>query len=382
MRVQHGILLCSLLLFLASGLWYAIDHQYLLVTVRTGESFKPDQAKDKTITLSWYQGDTLHTDTQRVLWPEHEAERIKNMVNAWLAHLQEERLLPGTVHVETVALVPSRTEAIINLSEPLFSLCTSIAEKAYLLEGLLMTICHAEPSITAVRFLVHNNLWLDDHLEMRNSIPTAGFMNKKIPQFKVTSQPLRTVIINPAGDSKRTGRIIGHEFERTLTLDAALSMVESLRRSPMNVLLTRTFGETVDSLHVMHMVNQRPTDLFIDLRCYETTQRVPEISVYYYAAQPETDFWQKKSPQLALVPINRTYLKHVALSRSYATAVSSHLAQVLGAHAIVHAPQGLPLTPLVGITQPSIVIECGVVKKEDFVALSQELSNFIAFYGQ
>ena len=73
----------------------------------------------------------------------------------------------------------------------------------------------------------------------------------------------RIVVLDPAGDAKRTGRRIGDSFERGLTLQCAEKIKEIIeaRSSHIKVVITRMPGDNVYDLQNASLSNRIHADL-------------------------------------------------------------------------------------------------------------------------
>lgn len=117
----------------------------------------------KTITLHWFCRDTWHKDTQTIVWEQNQIN-CQRIINAWLDNAVQEEIISYDVHAESVALT-SAHEAIISFDGTIFSGQASIHEKLMIIQGITRSIKNAIPEIQSVRFLLHQELYLDPHLD-------------------------------------------------------------------------------------------------------------------------------------------------------------------------------------------------------------------------
>src|SRR5579863_2631895 len=75
------------------------------------------------------------------------------------------------------------------------------------------------------------------------------------------------VILDPAGDAKRTGRQISDSFERGITLQCVEKIKTILERVPyVKVIISRLPGDTVYELQNASLANRLQADLFINFK--------------------------------------------------------------------------------------------------------------------
>jgi len=117
----------------------------------------------KIITLHWFSRDSWHKDTQTIVWEQNQIN-CERVINAWLDNALQEELIMYDVHSESVALTSSN-EAIVSFDGSLFSGQASIYEKLMIIQGITHSVKDAIPEIQSIRFLLHQELYLDPHLD-------------------------------------------------------------------------------------------------------------------------------------------------------------------------------------------------------------------------
>lgn len=195
--------------------------------------------------------------------------------------------------------------------------------------------------------------------------------------FGEKKQVQRVVILDPAGDAKRTGRRIGDNFERGLTLQAAEKIKEMLgERAPhIKVVITRMPGDIVYDLQNASLANRIHADLFINLNFYYTQETKPTVFLYQFSYG--NDFAQGESG-LVLHNYDQAYLinKQVtdAMGQLFKKALAEQKYQSLFTVASLCS---MPIKPLIGIVAPSIAIEAGLKNKELWHHYVEPLANAI-----
>ena len=163
-----------------------------------------------------------------------------------------------------------------------------------------------------------------------------------------------TIMIDPAGDARTTGRIIGDSFERAVTLDLALALKKALEADGYSVLITRSTGQTVLPLQNANFANRLHPDLYISLHCYDNPDQKFAISLYTMSrAEP----FIAAVPELSLLPIHKAHWPAHRDTEKIGNAIHETLLQLYGHQFLMSLIVGLPLAPLIGIQSPAISIE-------------------------
>lgn len=192
-----------------------------------------------------------------------------------------------------------------------------------------------------------------------------------------------TIMIDPAGDAQNPGREIGESFERGLTLQCANKLKQELiQQIPhVQVIITRTPGETVQSLHYAIFANRVRPNLYLRIGFYQEQCMPTNFALFYYCQNP-TDFWHKPNP-LQFYTIDQAHLLYLNLTKQFAQSFLKTLQnnQINS----VFMSQGLfavPIKPLVGIQAPALYLEAGLYHADDWhylikpiVACMQEIAR-------
>ena len=184
-----------------------------------------------------------------------------------------------------------------------------------------------------------------------------------------------TIMLDPAGDAKHTGRIIGDTFERAVTLSIAQALEKALH-SKLNctVIITRSPGEIVSPLQNANFSNRLPVDLFINLNCYQAAHEKLSLYLYYFSyGKPFTS----TPPKQSLIRFDKAHLLSIDCTKIYTQQIAQTLHRS-NAHTIkTYGPFSLPSTALMGITAPAISIEFCITGKEDWKATIKPLATAI-----
>lgn len=177
-----------------------------------------------------------------------------------------------------------------------------------------------------------------------------------------------TIMIDPAGDAKHTGRLIQDTLERGISLQCAeeLKKVIMQKYSNVRVVLTRTPGETIQPLQHAAFSNRLSADLFLSIHFYPEQENPAHITLYHYIENPTVDYWYKPI-ELCFYQTNQAHLMHLTTTKKWGL----EMLRVLQDSQIskYFEPRGffgIPLQPLVGIQAPAILVEVGLKNKQDW----------------
>lgn len=177
-----------------------------------------------------------------------------------------------------------------------------------------------------------------------------------------------TIMIDPAGDAKHTGRLIQDTLERGISLQCAEQLKAKLvQKFPaIRVVLTRVPGETIQHLQNASFSNRLGVDLYLSLYFYQEEESPSHITLYFYVQDPIADFWHKSQP-LAFYNVEQAHLMSIHLTKAWGeifldvfnTTSYSKFFQCRGL-------LGVPFTPLIGIKAPALAVEVGLKNKQDW----------------
>lgn len=187
-----------------------------------------------------------------------------------------------------------------------------------------------------------------------------------------------TIMIDPSGDAKHTGRIIENTFERGITLQCAEALKKELNQQMPNirVVLTRVPGETLQPLQNASFANRLQVDFYISIYFYPEPEIPSHVSLFEYQANT-TDNWHKYNP-LSFYHVSQAHLinikKTIDIGKIFLKNFQNNF---LKPFFIVQGLFCIPFKPLLGIKAPAIALEAGLVKKDDWKHLINPLVNSI-----
>jgi N-acetylmuramoyl-L-alanine amidase len=193
--------------------------------------------------------------------------------------------------------------------------------------------------------------------------------NKSVNNLRII-----TIMIDPAGDAKNTGRVIEDSFERGITLQCAQEIKQLLESQIKNirVILTRFPGETLEPLQNASFANRLQVDFYLSIHFYQSAESINKIYIYHMLYNKVTDFWQQKNTDLSFQPYDTAHRTSIKKSVEWGNLICDNLRKSnLSCQSIV----GIPFNPLIGISAPAIAIEMGLHTKNDFKNIINPLSQ-------
>ena len=193
-----------------------------------------------------------------------------------------------------------------------------------------------------------------------------------------------SIMLDPAGDAKHTGRQIEDSLERGITLQCAQQLKKQLESlyPGIRVILTRFPGETIYPLQNANFSNRLDVDLYLSIHFYPETKTKPDLFLYYFSRGDE---FVTKASDLMFCPYDCAHRINGPTTRSCA----QQMATVFSTHEKLfdfHGPFGLPFKPLVGVKAPAIAIEIGVKEITDWrryiEPIAQSLEPIVKNYEQ
>lgn len=187
-------------------------------------------------------------------------------------------------------------------------------------------------------------------------------------QLSAYTQNPFTIMIDPAGDAKHTGRLIQDTLERGISLQCAEQLKTKLTQtfSNIRVVLTRVPGETIQPLQNASFANRLGVDLYLSLYFYHEPENPAHITLYYYIENPVIDTWHQ-AKKLSFYQVNQAHLINLKTTKAWGNKFLEILNDT--SYAKFFKPRGLfgiPFTPLIGIKAPAIAVEVGLKNKQDW----------------
>ncbi len=177
-----------------------------------------------------------------------------------------------------------------------------------------------------------------------------------------------SLMLDPSGDVKNTGRKIDDCFERGLTLQCAekLKTILEERYPNIRVVLTRFAGETVAPLQNAHFANRLDVNLYVSIHFYyeTTTQPQSSLSIYTFAYGNESTL---PFSDTAFYSVDKAHWPQHTTTRSWAHSLLRYFQEATDNKLFYcKGIYSLPFKPLMGIKAPAFGLELGLKDKSDW----------------
>ncbi len=184
-----------------------------------------------------------------------------------------------------------------------------------------------------------------------------------------------TLVLDPAGDTQNSGRVIGSQFERGLTLQCAEYIKNQLHKEfpSIRITLTRFPGETAIAYKNASFANKIGANLYISLHLYQ--QHDTRTLGIYTFGRGDTLPSRAHKNQLAFTPVHKVHQKSAPISQRYAQLLYDELVPLFEKGSIVYAPTAVPLKALEGLDCPAFCIELSTTHKHDALRLMDSLGQ-------
>jgi len=190
------------------------------------------------------------------------------------------------------------------------------------------------------------------------------------------ASPIRTIIINPAGDAKNPGRQLNRNFARSETHRCAETLKKALeeRYHSLKVVLTRAPGDTIAPLQNASFANKSHADLFLNIDFFKQTSDKPTVQTLHYVGDPLLDYAQQNPKSIDIIPLAHAHRQTIKQTNMMANVLKQQLTQTVDSNSFnVCEVQGLPVKSLLGITIPAIALDIGLSTDDQWKGLIQPL---------
>lgn len=376
MTNRNYLITLSLGAFFIGILLFAFSHGWIIFNFPFG-SKAIIESNNSTVhkqlcTIYYYKNGQTKSEKKELIWSNNTTNNLIHLTKTWLSLLDEEEVVFKKTTLQTLTLSPNSEHAIISFDRVPFNNDDSTQIKLMLIESFLQSIREAIPTLKAVQFLVHHQAISDYHLDFSRPWPLSGFVSAKNSTDQISKKlenTTITIMLDPAGDAQNTGRIIGDNFERGITLQYAQALKKELEnRIPhVRIILTRFPGETLEPLQNAAFSNRLRADFYISINFYPAQKQLSQCFLYYFVYDPITDFWHKKQKKLSFSPYNSAHLNNLHLSDTTAQTIFKKLEPFQNQGLLsLNKPFGAPFKPLIGVQAIGIGCEIGLHNKDDW----------------
>ncbi|MBP6870069.1 hypothetical protein KBC04_04255 [Candidatus Babeliales bacterium] len=160
---------------------YQKEWVVLLLPHQTADIENKPQTADtafsqKKITLFFWKHEQWRKEHISIIWSPDLATNIKTITNNWLMLLEDEKIIDTDIQLLSAVITPSK-ELFLSFNKNIFSGQESTYQKLMIIHGILKTIHENKIPVQTVRFLIHHQTMIDDHLNFLISWPITGYIN-------------------------------------------------------------------------------------------------------------------------------------------------------------------------------------------------------------
>lgn len=205
--------------------------------------------------------------------------------------------------------------------------------------------------------------------------------------FIIASPALHThtfqLVLDPAGDHKNAGRCVVDCFERGIALQWAHRLKQDIEKQlpHIKVTITRRPAEVTQNYQAAQLANRMRADMLISLHVYHEPMAPAIMSLYTYSSGYQ---YSTTSHTSHIRSAQQAHLHAYGQSLGYVNDLANYIngCEVLRGICIARKPSALPLKQLMGITQPSFLLELGINNPTQWNVLIDPLVAWITHIAQ
>jgi len=179
--MKFTTLLNLIIIFFIIGIaMYAYQKEWIIFilpteTISITEAFHQD-IEHHNVTIFFFKHNQWNKEEINIIWSSDIAQNAKTIVNNWLMLLEDEKIIDKDIQVVSAIITPSK-ELFLSFNKDPFNKQESTYTKLMIIHGLLKTIHINKIQIQSIRFLIHHQTLIDDHLNFSISWPISGFIS-------------------------------------------------------------------------------------------------------------------------------------------------------------------------------------------------------------
>ncbi len=161
-------------------------------------------------------------------------------------------------------------------------------------------------------------------------------------------------MIDPAGNARYPGRIIGQVYEKSITFEIAQQLSSLLNSKSITVVITRSAGEIITQEQKAHLANRLQPDLYVALQCSWNPSRKQHVNVYRFS---RNEPFSQPFDIDQCIPYEKAHFVSAKQSTRYGERLVTSLQTKNGFSPFQQSLYSLPCSSLLGITSPALCIE-------------------------
>ena len=166
--------------FLFGIILYGYQKEWIIFIPPYATAIHESESKDqklqhKTVSIFFFKHNQWHAEEINSIWSCDAAQNVKTITNNWLTLLEDEKIIDKDIQVVSSIISPSK-ELFLSFNKDPFIKQDSTYTKFMVIEGLLKTIRTNKIPVQSVRFLIHHQQLIDDHINFSISWPLTGYL--------------------------------------------------------------------------------------------------------------------------------------------------------------------------------------------------------------
>jgi len=166
--------------FLIGIILYGYQKEWIIIIPPYATAIHESESEDQrlqheTVSIFFFKHNQWHTEKINCIWSYDAAQNVKNITNNWLTLLEDEKIIDKDIQVVSSIISPAK-ELFLSLNKDPFIKQDSTYTKFMIIEGFLKTIHTNKIPVQSVRFLIHHQPLIDDHLNFSISWPVTGYL--------------------------------------------------------------------------------------------------------------------------------------------------------------------------------------------------------------
>lgn len=176
------------------------------------------------------------------------------------------------------------------------------------------------------------------------------------------------LFLAPAGHATQSGRALRQGYERAATYHWATALKTELESHyACRVIINRSPGEALEEFQTVTYSNRLQPDLFISLSLFPVNAFKPQLFVFNLLVDPLTDAVRRLTALPVFIPYEQAHCARLVQSSTLARQLTARALQPdYEKQCDYRGPYAFPYKPLMGICAPSIGLEAGVLKDNDW----------------
>ena len=159
---------------------YGYQKEWIIIIPPYATAIHKSESEDQKlqhqkVSIFFFKHNQWHTEEINSIWSCDAAQNVKTITNNWLMLLEDEKIIDKDVQVVS-SIISGSKELFLSLNKDPFMKQDSTYTKLMIVEGLLKTIHTNKIPVQSVRFLIHHQQLIDDHLNFSISWPVTGYL--------------------------------------------------------------------------------------------------------------------------------------------------------------------------------------------------------------